>query len=215
MQRRSFLATLPSLALAQNFKLHNVASTAVTFQGISAQKIVATQPEGDHLALVDGVDFANGVIEVDVAGEPAPGANAGARGFVGLAFRVQPDRKTYDCFYVRPTNGRAEDQERRNHAVQYISHPTYTWSKLRQESPSRYEAYADMEPASWIHLKIEVQGLKARCYVNGATQPTLLVNDLKTGADAKGGVALWLEGSTIAHFANLRIQPLVPAPKKY
>lgn len=208
MQRRSLLAVLPSLALAQqsqSFHLHNVASTAVQFQGKLGHKLIATQPEGDHLAILDGVAFDNGVIEVDVAGEPAPGANAGARGFVGLAFRVQPDRKTYDCFYVRPTNGRAEDQERRNHAVQYISHPKYTWSKLRQESPSRYESYADMEPASWIHLKIEVQGLKARLYVNGATQPTLLVNDLKTGPDAKGGIALWLEGSTIAHFANLKV----------
>lgn len=205
MQRRTFLATLPSLALAQNFKLHNVASTPVTFKGKSGHKLVATQPEGDHLALLDGAEFSNGVIEVDVAGEPAPGAGGGARGFVGVAFRVQPDHKTYDCFYIRPTNGRADDQERRNHAVQYISHPTYTWSKLRQETPSRYEAYADMMPAEWVHLRIEVQGVKAKLYVNNATQPTLIVNDVKSGPDAKGGVALWFEGSTIAHFSGLRI----------
>lgn len=205
MYRRAFLATIPSLALSQNFTLHNVTSSSVTFKGKSAQKLLAAQPEGDHLALLDGVDFSNGVIEVDVAGEPAPGAGGGARGFVGVAFRVQPDRKTYDCFYIRPTNGRADDQERRNHSVQYISHPTYTWSKLRQEAPSRYEAYADMMPAEWVHLRIEVQGVKAKLYVNNATQPTLIVNDLKSGAEAKGGVALWFEGSTIAHFANLKV----------
>ena len=65
----------------------------------------------DHLALVDGVGFANGTIELELAGEPAAGAAGGARGFVGVAFRVQPDRRTYDCIYLRPTNGRADDQE--------------------------------------------------------------------------------------------------------
>jgi hypothetical protein len=42
-----------------------------------------------------------------------------ARGFAGIAFRVQPDLRTYDAFYLRPTNGRADDQVRRNHAAQY------------------------------------------------------------------------------------------------
>jgi hypothetical protein len=161
----------------------------------------------DHLALVDGLEFSNGTIEVDLTGEPGPGATGGARGFVGVAFRVQPDRRTYDCFYLRPTNGRAEDQERRNHTAQYISHPVYTWSKLREETPSRYESYVDILPAEWIHIKIDVQGDKARLYVNGSAQPTLIVNDVKSGPGGKGAVALWFEGSTIARFANLTITP--------
>jgi hypothetical protein len=60
---------------------------------------------------------------VELAGALAPGAREGARGFVGMAFRLQEDRKTYDAFYLRPTNGRAEDQERRNHSAQYVSYP--------------------------------------------------------------------------------------------
>jgi hypothetical protein len=162
----------------------------------------------DVLALVDGVEFGNGTIELDLAGEPSPGAGeGGARGFVGVAFRVQPNRETYDCFYVRPTNGRADDMERRNHSVQYIQHPGFPWFKLRAETPSKYEAYADMMPGEWIHLKIDVDGEKAKLYVNKAKQPTLLVNDVKSGASAKGAVALWIEGSTVAHFANLKITP--------
>ncbi|MEP7364473.1 MAG: hypothetical protein ABI972_14555 [Acidobacteriota bacterium] len=161
----------------------------------------------DVLALVDGVEFGNGTIEVDLTGEPGPGAEGGARGFVGVAFRVQPNRETYDCFYVRPTNGRADEQERRNHSVQYIQHPAFPWFKLRAETPSKYEAYADMMPAEWIHLKIDVDGEKAKIYVNKATQPTLLVNDVKSGASGKGAVALWIEGTTIAHYANLKITP--------
>ncbi len=61
----------------------------------------------DHLAIVEGVEFGNGTIEVEVSGQPAPGTQGGARGFVGIAWRLQEDKKTHDCFYLRPTNGRA------------------------------------------------------------------------------------------------------------
>ena len=161
----------------------------------------------DFLAIVEDVPFGNGMIEVELAGQPAPGAQGGARGFVGVAFRLQEDGETYDCFYVRPTNGRAEDQLRRNHSAQYISHPHWTWFRLRAETPGQYETYVDIGPAEWIAVKIEVTGEKARLYVNGAAQPTLIVNDLKSGADGRGKVALWMEGSTVAHFRNLRISP--------
>jgi hypothetical protein len=190
---------------------HNTDATPVTFKGKPALKLVSpgdnTTTRTDHLLLVDGVEFSSGTIEVDLTGEPGSGAAGGARGFVGVAFRVQPDRKTYDCFYLRPTNGRADDQERRNHSAQYISHPDFPWFTLREKTPSRYESYVDILPAEWIHVKIEVNGDKARLYVNGNAQPTLIVNDVKTGATAKGAVALWFEGSTIAHFANLKITP--------
>jgi len=35
----------------------------------------------------------------------------------------------------------------------------------------------------------------------------LIVNDVKSGAQAKGGIALWIERSTIAHFSNLTVTP--------
>ncbi len=222
-----------ALATPAGLTLHQVEAASVTFKGRAALKLTAspaatsTQPapakqesgkkksgagageagRRDHLALLDGVEFTDGTIEVDLAGEPAAGAAGGARGFVGVAFRVQPDRKTYDCFYLRPTNGRSDDQERRNHTAQYISHPEHPWSALREKTPSRYESYVDIQPATWIHVKIVVAGDKARLFVNDQEQPTLIINDVKTGAGTKGGVALWFEGTTIAHYANLKIQP--------
>jgi hypothetical protein len=120
---------------------------------------------------------------------------------------MQADTKTYDAFYLRPTNGRAEDQERRNHAVQYISHPDWPWARLRKETPSKYEAYVDLQPNVWTPIKIEVKGDKARLYVHGQPHPTLIVNDVKSGANGKGAVALWIERGTVAHFRNLTIQP--------
>jgi len=120
---------------------------------------------------------------------------------------VQPDLRTYDAFYLRPTNGRADDQERRNHSAQYISHPAWTWSRMRQETPGRYEAYVDLVPDAWTPIRIEVNGSKARLFVNGQVQPTLIVNDLKSGAQARGAIALWIDTGTISHFRNLRVTP--------
>jgi hypothetical protein len=173
-------------------------------RAIHLQSRIGHEADDDSmLAIVPDSDFSDGVIEVDVAGSPIPQV-PNARGFIGLAFHVQsPD--SFECFYIRPTNGRSDDQQRRNHSVQYTSAPGFPWQRLRQESPGGYETYADMEPAVWIHLKVEVTGRRARLYVNGATQPTLIVNDLKLGV-THGAIALWSHTFTDGYFANLRVR---------
>jgi hypothetical protein len=200
-------------------RLHNVSVLPATLSGKSGirmtiseegqQRYLRMTPEEqtgfEQLAVIEGLEFGNGVIEAEIAGTPAPGAGQGARGFVGIAFRLQPDLKTYDSFYLRPTNGRAEDQERRNHAVQYTSHPDWPWYRLRKETPSRYEAYVDLMPDTWTSIRIEVRGDLARLYVHGQKEPTLIVKDVKSGPQAKGAIALWLGPGTIAHFRNLRV----------
>jgi hypothetical protein len=160
-----------------------------------------------QLAVVEDLEFSSGTIEVELAGAPELTAGESARGFVGIAVRLQEDLQTYDAFYLRPTNGRAEDQERRNHSVQYISHPEWPWTRLRKETPSKYESYVDLVPGQWTKIKIAVDGARARLYVRDNEQPTLIVNDVRSGADAKGGVALWLEPGTVAHFRNLTVTP--------
>jgi hypothetical protein len=85
------------------------------------RRIERTQLYARGLVWIEDLDFSNGVIEAEIAGALAPGAGAEARGFVGIAFRVQEDLETYDAFYLRPTNGRAGEQERRNHSAQYIT----------------------------------------------------------------------------------------------
>ena len=155
---------------------------------------------------IEGLEFSNGTIEVEIAGAPAEAAFTGARGFVGIAFRLQATRgtdslQTYDAFYLRPTNGRADDQERRNHASQYISHPSWTWAPPRTETPSKYEAYVDITPDAWTPIRIDVDGAKARLLVNGQSQPTLIVNDVKSGPTATGAIALWIGPGTVGDFA--------------
>ena len=213
-QVRTFPLESPS-----GLRLHNVAAAPAVLDGKKGVRLTTSEdatrrlqsltPDQqalfEQLAVIEGLELANGVIEVEVAGAPGPGAGGGARGFVGIAFRLQNDMQTYDAFYLRPTNGRAEDQERRNHAAQYISHPEWTWFRMRRETPSKYESYVDLMPGVWTRVRIEVQGDRARLYVHGQEQPTLIVNDVKTGASAKGSVALWIGPGTVAHFRNLSV----------
>jgi hypothetical protein len=189
-------------------KAHNVTAERATWKGRAAVRITDSGadsvPDGERLAIVPGIEFQDGTIEVDVTGDTKPGAPPTYRGFTGVAFRVSEDGAKYESFYLRPKNGRAEDQEQRNHAAQYISYPEFTWQRLRQETPSRYEAYTDLVPGEWTSVKIAVRGDKAKLYVQGTGQPALIVNDLKHGI-SKGAVALWLGPGTVAHFANLRV----------
>ncbi|MGV3658481.1 MAG: hypothetical protein ACO1NX_11015 [Chitinophagaceae bacterium] len=156
-------------------------------------------------AKLSDLQFQNGTIEVELAGKPLTNAEASARGFVGIAFRINEADSHFECIYLRPANGRAEDQVRRNHSVQYISHPGYPWEKLRKETPERYETYVDLEVGKWTKVKIEVVGSAARLYVHGASQPTLIVSDLKQGDGSKGSIGLWIGPGTEAYFRNLII----------
>lgn len=184
----------------------HVVSQTVTYRGQKALKLIETPGavNGEAVALLDDLTFADGTIDVDVAGLPREGSDAGARGFVGVAFRSTPHGKAFDCFYIRPTNGRADDQLRRNHSTQYTSEPDFPWQRLRTETPGVYESYVDLETGAWTHLKIEVSGVRARLFVDSTTQPTLLVNDLKRGATS-GQIGLWIGSGTEAYFRDLRV----------
>lgn len=204
-----------ALSSTDGLQAHHVTVDAVTYQGRPAVRVLPAVPadkeketmkngEGGGIVVLQGSEFRDGTIEVDVAGKPRPGAVPDARGFVGVAFRVAADLTKYECFYVRPTNGRAEDQVRRNHSAQYISMPEYEWARLRKEAPERYESYVDLVPGEWTKLKIVVKGLQAWLFVGDAPQPILIVNDLKHG-ETQGQVALWIGLGSEAYFSNLRI----------
>jgi hypothetical protein len=183
----------------------NVSIAQTNYKGRSAVQVIAAPMAANatSYALIKDVSFRDGTIEVDLAGQPAAGAGAGARGFIGIAFRLQSDG-SYEYIYVRPTNGRADDQVRRNHSTQYSSYPNFGFDRSRQEAPEKYESYVDLQPGVWTKYKIEVEGRRARLYVNGAEQPCLIVNDLKL-EPRDGGLALWVGPGTEGYFSNLKI----------
>ena len=183
----------------------NVSLAQTNYKGRNAVQVIATPGAANatSYAVVKDASFRDGTIEVDMAGQPAAGADGAARGFIGIAFRLQGD-ESYEYIYLRPTNGRADDQIRRNHSTQYSSHPNFSFAQSRQEAPEKYESYVDLEPGVWTKYKIEVEGRKARLYVHGAAQPCLIVNDLKL-EPRQGGVALWVGPGTEGYFSNLKI----------
>ena len=206
--RASLLALLAVPLAAQSADQlagKNVSIAQTNYKGRSAIQVIAAPGAADGLshAVVKDVSFRDGTIEVDLAGQPAAGAFAAARGFIGIAFRVQGDGR-YEYIYLRPTNGRADDQIRRNHSTQYGSYPDFGFARSRQEAPEKYESYVDLQPGVWTKYRIEVEGRKARLYVHGAEQPCLIVNDLKL-EPRDGGVALWVGPGTEGYFSNLKI----------
>jgi hypothetical protein len=168
--------TLPSND-ASVVRPRNVTVAAVHYGGSDALEVRLTGPylgpDEDTFAFVPDLDFHDGTIEVDVAGSPLPNAPSGARGFVGVAFRIDATGGGFSCegFYIRPTNGRAEDQVRRNHSTQYFSYPGSDFDRLRREAPGQYESYADLVAGEWTHLRLEVSGAAARLFVGSAAQP--------------------------------------------
>jgi len=194
----------------EGFKAFNVKPEVVRYRGQHAIRLLDRPVEGvsrggGALVILPGTNFKNGTIEIEVAGAPREGAAEGARGFIGLAFRVKPDGSKYECFYLRPTNGRADDQLRRNHSTQYISEPGFPWELLRKDSPGVYESYVDLAAGVWTKMKIVVEGVKAQLFVNGSDQPVLIVNDLKQG-ETEGALALWTGLDTDGYFSNLTIR---------
>jgi len=183
---------------------HNVKLESVDYLGKRAIKITETGEvaNGEAYAVVKDAVFHNGEIELELAGRPAGDAAAAARGFIGIAFRLQNNR--FEYIYLRPTNGRADDQIRRNHSTQYSAHPDFSFAVSRQQAPEKYESYVDLEPGVWTRYRITVEGTKARLYVHGSTQPCLIVNDLKLG-DSSGGVALWIGPGTEGYFTGLKV----------
>ena len=153
---------------------------------------------------IKDLDFENGTIEVKVLSRLLKNAPAFARGFIGIAFRIDDKNTKYESIYIRPTNGRADDQVRRNHSVQYYSYPDYKFDRLRKENPETYETYADMGLNEWITLRIEVKGKQARLYLNNQKSATFIVSEMK-GNSTKGGIGLWVDIGTEGYFKDLKI----------
>ena len=159
-------------------------------------------------AKLKDVQMKDGIIEVMVLSRLLDDAPDYARGFIGIAFRINQDDTQFESIYIRPTNGRTEDEQRRAHAIQYFSYPDYKFFRTREETPGKYESGADIGLDEWVHIRIVVIGSIATLYLNHSDQPSLVVNDLKQGPDAVGSIALWVDIGTEGYFKDLKFSPI-------
>jgi hypothetical protein len=207
-----FTNQLPAQSISLDKVSTEPVNVFVTAEKLAGKKVIRVVKDSAVKAFdeptfvkIKGVDFKNGVIEVKVLSRLLKNAPEFARGFIGIAFRVNDSNTKYESIYIRPVNARVDDQVRRNHSIQYYAYPSYKFDRLRKESPEKYESYADMEMNTWITMRIEVQGQQAKLFLNKNKQPSLVVNDLKHGADLSGGIGLWVEVGTEGYFTDLKI----------
>lgn len=211
-----FIGLIISSASAQKIKLEESRLTAVqtsmSMQNIDGKRAVRVTKSPKVLAddeatyvRINDLDFKDGVIEVKVLSRLLPDAPAHARGFIGLAFRINEDNSQFESIYVRPTNSIADDQLRRNRTIQYFSYPNFKFTDSRATAPGQYESYAPIAPNEWIKLKIEIKGQTAKLFINGTEQPNLIVNDLKMGADKTGAIGLFVDIGTEGFFKDLKV----------
>jgi hypothetical protein len=194
---------------SENLEPHLVQASIEKMDGKKVVKVVKDSTvvavDEPTFVRIKDLNLKDGIIEVKVLSRLTTNATPTARGFIGLAFRIKEDFSQFECIYIRPTNGRAEEQVRRNHAIQYFSFPDYKFPRLRKEAPEMYEAYADMGLNEWIDMKIVVQGQKVQLFLHKQKQPCLVVNDLKLGDGASGGIGLFVDVGTEGYFRDLRV----------
>jgi len=190
---------LAQLAEGRGLKVFNRGVSSLDDGGRKGLRL--GESPGDGVAYLEGIEFANGTIELDVKGKDVP-----QQSFVGVAFHGV-DGTTYDAIYFRPFNFKAEDPARRIRAVQYISHPTYTWQKLRAEQPGKYEQAVNPvpDPNAWFHVRVVVASPKVSVFVGDAKEPSLVVDQLSDRK--KGLVGLWVGNNSGGDFANLKVVP--------
>jgi hypothetical protein len=160
-----------------------------------------SQKEGNGVIWIDGIDFKQGTIELDVRGRDVL-----QQSFVGVAFHRRDDA-TYEVVYLRPFNFRADDPVRHQHAVQYAAVPDYDWPRLRKEFPEEFENPVDASvvPTDWVPLRVVVKDRTIQVYVGRAAAPALEVR--KLGTDDSGMIGLWTGNNSDGDFANLRVSP--------
>ncbi len=184
---------------------------SMSFENLGGEKVLKVFKDSTLKAVdeptfvrIKDLDFQDGIIEVKVLSKLLKTARPSDRGFIGIAFRIDEKNSKYESIYIRPTNGRAEDQIRRNHSIQYYSYPNYKFDRLRKESPERYETYADMGLNEWITLRIEVKGNKAVLYINDQKSPNFIVNEM-LGNLKSGAIGLWVDVGTEGYFKDLKV----------
>jgi hypothetical protein len=192
--------TKPDLSAIENkseWKVYNRNAVAVT-KGNNATYIYMDAARGDGLAVYQNLEFENGIIEFDVKGKDVL-----QRSFVGLAFHIQ-DENTFDAIYFRPFN--FKKPERAGHSLQYVSHPEFTWQKLRAEFPEQFENSVDHipNPEDYFHARVEVNWPSVKVFVENASTPSLDVQMKSTLK--KGKIGFWVGNESDGSFKNLVVK---------
>jgi sugar lactone lactonase YvrE len=140
-------------------------------------------------ALLNDVDFQDGVIEVDLA-------VSGRRSYPGIIFRVQSEAN-HERVYVRPHRAGLYPD-----AVQYtpVINDVAGWQLY---NGSGYTAGAEIPSNQWTPLRLDVKGTQARLFLGAGADPVLEINRLEHGV-SRGTIGLLGPKDGTACFSNFR-----------
>jgi len=180
----------------QNKKIKAV-NRIISLYGDSPDTVEMNAKNNDGLGILEDIEFDKGIIEVELLGENNPG-----KSFIGIAFNIQND-SNYEAIYFRPFNFVAEEQIRKDHMVQYIFHPEFTWRKLRDERTGEFEDEISdpPNPDDWFKAIIKITDNKVEVYINEISGPILSVDRLTSTKSNKIGV--WTGFGSSGRFRNL------------
>jgi hypothetical protein len=187
--------------LAENSKLEVFNRKLSTFTENNRKGIRFSKNGNDGVAWLQGVEFSNGTIELDIRGKDVL-----QQSFVGIAFHGT-DNKTYEAVYFRPFNFQSTDPVRKIHAVQYVAYPDYPWQVLREKFNGKFEKAVIPSPKGneWFHAKITIKYPLVTVFVNGNPEPSLSIEKLNTNKTGK--IGLWVGNNSDGDFANFQITP--------
>jgi hypothetical protein len=139
------------------------------------------------LAVLNDVDFRDGVIEYDVY-------ITGARSYPGVYFRMAEGNNA-EHLYIRPHRAGLYPD-----AIQYtpIVNGIAEW---QLHNGPGYTAAGTFTERAWIPVRIEVRGAQARVFIENLTEPALVIPYLE-GSSERGGLAVTGPTDGSAYFSN-------------
>ena len=167
---------------------HAFGASVVNYKGKKALHIAGREQTYVYLP----VDFGDGVIEVDIAGDTMS----------GIGFRGRENGTRVEKPYFRP---QMANTERANMTVQYsvMGREDGHWRTLSDSSPGTYQAAANIKKGEWFHAKLVIKGDTLKMYIDDAPEPVLVVDPLLDG-ESRGSIGVW---GWESYFANFKYTP--------
>ena len=166
----------------------------------SKNTLILNRKIGDGMAIIEDLNFDEGVIELELKGE-----NNMGKSFVGIAFNIQND-STYEAVYFRPFNFQSDEKIRREHSVQYIYHPKYTWRFLRTNYESQFESEYPRQPLpdEWFRVRVKIDDKKVCVYDQETNTELLSIKRLTKQVSDR--IGLWTGFNSKGEFRNMKIK---------
>ena len=129
----------------------------------------------------------------------------GTKSFINGQVLVSSGLETFDAIYLRPFQFKESDPKLRRRGIQYISLPQFTWRKLREQFPEKYEneVTSSPDPDAWIKMKVVINGSVISVFIDYGKVPVLVVNKLTSTKNGK--IGFYTGDTSGGDFANLRV----------